>query len=305
MNRRIKVGLGVITVLVLVLFGGLALVTRAQAIEVVTLPPEERPELLEEPEDYGLSCEEVTVTTEDGLKLYGWYIPGTNGATVMVQHGSPGGRQDGLHEAQFLNRHGYNVLMGSFRAHDESDGDLISLGYHERKDAAAWHQYLLDRDDIDPDRIGMFGESMGGGTGILYTAENKGIRALATASAFALTQETVETLIEYELDPPNWATPILAQFIVFWAEREADFKVKELDTEAVIGQISPRPVLIIHGGDEDKISPDNGQRLFDRAGEPKEFWFVPEAGHVNFEKFRPQAYEQQVLAFFDQHLLGD
>lgn len=304
MNKWLKIGLIVVVVLLVILFAGLALVTRSLAIDIITLPPEERPPLVERPEDYGMVSEEVAVTTADGLALYGWYIPGQNGATVMVQHGSPGGRQDGLFEAELLNRHGYNVLMGSYRAHDESDGELITFGYHELKDMAAWHQYLETRDDVDPAAIGLFGESMGGGTSILYVAQNEDIKALATASAFALTQATVENFIDYELDLPDWITPILARLIVFWAEREAGMKTEVLDTEAVIDQISPRPVLIIQGGNEDKISPDSGQRLYDAAGEPKELWFVPEAGHVNFEKFRPEEYEQRLLAFYDQYLLG-
>lgn len=304
MNKWLKRGLWLAGILVVVAFAAVALVTRAQAIDTVTLLPEERPALRETPEDYGMSSETVTVTTEDGLVLYGWYIPGTNGATVMYEHGSPGGRQDGLFEAEFLHRHGYNVLMGSFRAHDESDGELVSLGYREVRDIAAWHQYLRSRDDVDPERIAILGESMGGGTAILYTAEHEDIRALVTASAFALTQETVETFIEYEHGTPQWLTPILARTFVFWAERAGDFETDALDTEIVVGRISPRPLLIIHGGSEDKIDPENGQQLYDAAGEPKEFWFVPEAGHVNFDKVRPAEYEARVTDFLDRYLLA-
>jgi dipeptidyl aminopeptidase/acylaminoacyl peptidase len=296
--------LGVAGLLVVVVFVGVALVTRAQAIDTVTLLPEERPALRETPEDYGMTSETVTVTTEDGLVLYGWYIPGTNGATVMYEHGSPGGRQDGLFEAEFLHRHGYNVLMGSFRAHDESDGELVSFGYREVNDIAAWHQYLLSRDDVDPTRIAILGESMGGGTGILYTAAHENVRAMVAVSAFALTQETVETFIEYEQGTPTWLTPVLAGFFVFWGERAADFDSEALNTDVVVGQISPRPLLIIHGGSEDKIDPENGQQLYDAAGEPKEFWFVPEAGHVNFDKVRPTEYEARVTDFLDRYLLA-
>lgn len=303
MNRWLKIGLSIVSLLLVVVVVVLLVVTRSQAMEVVLHPPAERPEMRERPEDYGMSSEVVTVTTADGLKLYGWYVPGRNGATIMVLHGSPGGRQDGLYEAAFLNRHGYNVLLGSFRAHDESDGELISFGYYEVDDVSAWHQYLLTRDDVDPDRIAIFGESMGGGTGILYASQHEDIKALATASAFALTQDTIETFIEYELDPPDWTTPILAGFIVFWAEQVGDMDTAELDTEAVVNQISPRPILIIQGGNEDKISPESGQRLYDAAGEPKELWFVPEAGHVDFQDFQPQAYEEQLVDFFDRSLL--
>jgi len=303
MNQGLKISLIGFIILLGTVFIALVIVTRSQAVDIVNHPPEERPEIKETPEDYGMIYEKVSVTTEDGLKLYGWYIPGENGATIMVEHGSPGGRQDGLYEAAFLNKGGYGVLLGSFRAHDECEGELISFGYHERKDIAAWHQYLLGRDDVDPERIGLFGESMGGGTGILYTAGDPGIAALATGSGFALTQEVIEKFIQFELDPPQWITPILAGFIKFWAQREADFRTADLDTEAIIANISPVPILIIHGGEDDKIGPDSGKQLFAAAAEPKELLWIPEAGHVNFEDFQPEEYKNTLLGFFDQHLL--
>ena len=90
MNKWLKIGLSVVVVLLVILFAGLALVTRSLAIDILTHPPEERPPLVERPEDYGMVSEDVTVTTADGLALYGWYIPGQNGATVMVATWQPG-----------------------------------------------------------------------------------------------------------------------------------------------------------------------------------------------------------------------
>lgn len=302
---KLKTGLIALGGLSAAAFAALALVTRKQALDAITHTPEKRPPLVETPADYGLAFDKVTVRTADGLQLYGWTIPGGNGAAVLVMGGNPGGRQDGLFEAACLNRHGYTVLIGGFRAHDESQGDLVSYGYHEQQDIAAWHDYLRRRDDVDAGRIGFFGESMGGGAGILYAAAHEGIRAIATGSAFALTQETIETFINHELGPPPWLTPVLARFLVFWMEREAGFRTADLDTEAAIGRISPRPVFIIHGGADDKIAADNGHRLYAAAREPKELWFVPEAGHVNVEEFRPEEYAQRLVSFFDRHLLGD
>jgi len=130
-----------------------------------------------------------------------------------------------------LNEAGFNVLMGSFRAHDECDGVLISFGYHEQRDVEAWHEYLTTRPDVDASRIGIFGESMGGGTGILYTSQHPEIAAIATGSGFALTQQVVESFIANENpDLPGWAIPPLAALIVFWAERTADFRTADLET---------------------------------------------------------------------------
>ena len=305
MKKGLLIILIVIVVLILVIIAGLAIMTRSQALDIIQHPPQERPEIEQDPADLGMDFELVGIQTEDGYNLVGWFIPGENGAGVMIQHGSPGGRQDGLHEASLLNAAGYSVLLGSFRAHDECEGEVISFGFYEQADTKAWHQYLLTRAEVDPDRIGLFGESMGGGTSLLYAAGDPGVAAVATGSAFALTQEVVEKFIEFETDLPPALIPVLAKFIVFWAEREANFSSQELDTESVIDQISPVPVLIIHGGSDDKIGPAVGRQLFEAATEPKELVWIEEAGHVNFEDFQPDVYRDSLINFFDEHLLGD
>lgn len=304
MSKGLKITLIIILVLIAVVFIVLAVMTRGIALDIVQHPLAERPEMEETPANYGMDFEVVSTTTEDGLALYGWFIHGNNNATIMIQHGSPGGRQDGLYEAQLLNQAGYSVLLGSFRAHDECDGDLISFGHYEQGDLRAWHIFLINRDDVDHTRIGLFGESMGGGTSILYAAGDRGVAAVATGSAFALTQEVVEKFIEFETDLPPALIPLLAKFIVFWAEGAADFKAEALDTESVIADISPVPILIIHGGLDDKIGPEVGRQLFAAAAEPKQLVWVEDAGHVNFEDFQPDLYKESLLGFFDKHLLG-
>lgn len=303
MSKWLGITLLVIVIILIVIFIALALVTRSQALGIVRHLPDERPVMGKTPADYGMVYETVSVTTEDGLKLYGWFMPGENGATIMIQHGSPGGRQDGLYEAGVLNKEGYAILLGSFRAHDECEGELISFGYYEQTDLTAWHQYTLSREDVDSERIGLFGESMGGGTSILYASNDPGIAALATGSGFALTQETIEKFIEFETGLPKSVVSILARLIVFWAEREFGFSLNALDTEAVIAQISPVPVLIIHGGSDDKIGPESGEKLYEAAAEPKELLWISEAGHVDFEDHRPEEYKEALISFFNQHLL--
>lgn len=311
MSTGLKITLIVVLVLVLVVFIGLNVLTRSIARDMIYHTMEEReanglwpPDMT--PQDFGREYEEVYTTSPDGLRLTGWFLPGGNGATVMIQHGSPGGRQDGLYEADFLNEAGYSVLLGSFRAHDDCEGDMVTFGYYEIQDLEAWHAYLLGRDDVDPGRIGLFGESMGGGTSLLYGATDPGIQAIATASAFGLTQEVVEAFIAFEQpDLPKGAIPLMARFIVFWAERIGKMDTQALDTQSVVADISPIPLLIIHGGQDDKIGANIGNLLYDAAGEPKDLLWIEEAGHVNFEDYQPELYSRTLVEFFDQYLLGD
>jgi fermentation-respiration switch protein FrsA (DUF1100 family) len=73
---------------------------------------------------------------------------------------------------------------------------------------------------------------------------------------------------------------------------------------AVIGQIAPRAVLLIHSADDaNTTTPLAGeQRLYAAAREPKEQWIAPHGGHVGALNAYPDEYKRQVLAFFASYL---
>lgn len=180
-----------IILIVLGVFLALFLAMRPKGYEMIILPVEDHQALEATCADYDLSCEDVTVVTEDGLTLVGWYLPSQNGAAVIAQHGFRGNREDVLLEAAFLYKHGYGVLLSTLRAHDLNDSERFSWGKHEMKDFEAWYQYLLTRDDVDPDRIGAFAESMGGALTIKYASQNENIKVLVTHCAFSSMEDAV------------------------------------------------------------------------------------------------------------------
>jgi len=92
--------------------------------------------------------------------------------------------------------------------------------------------------------------------------------------------------------------------IRFFAEREAGFNAGEVAAIAHIGEISSRPVFLLQGGADTTVPPNSGQKLYDAAGEPRELWFDPKLGHVEFDTKRADEYEARVVAFFDRYLLG-
>ena len=300
MNRAIKITLGVIAALFIAVIVGLFARTRTEAYNLLHSPVETRELPDETPADYGLEFEDITVTNPDGQKLAGWFIPSENGAVLIMQHGYKSTRSELLNEAEMMHRHGYGVLVTSIRAHDYSEGDLITLGVYEMADMEAWYQYLLTRDDLDHEKIGIIGNSYGGMLSIQYAAQNEKIRAVAANSAFSSMPDTVATSVTHFTGLPEFP---FVPLIVFWAEADTGVKMEEIDATKWISQISPRPVFLMQGGADTVISPGSGQRLYDAAGEPKELWFDPELGHVDFDKKRAGEYEARVAAFFDQYLL--
>lgn len=302
MKKGIKIALISLGVVILIIAAGLMYVTRNNALDMIYNPIESRNPITELPSDYGLPYEELSVKTADGFTLAGWFVPSQNGAVIIAQHGYHGGRNNMLYDAELLYRHGYGVLFSSFRAHDVNEGKLVTFGKLEVQDLEAWYQYLLTRDDVNPDKIGILGESMGGMVAIRYAAQNTNLKAVVVHSAFYSVSSTAGTAVKHYTGLPEFP---FAPLIVWWGEQIADFDSSELDSSAWIGQISPRPILIMMGGKDDHIPIESGQWLYDAANEPKEYWFVPEAAHHGIPEVEPEEYERRVTEFYDKYMLGE
>jgi len=295
-----KVILNLVIGLLLVAAGAVLRVTKSEAHNLITAPMDTRELPEETPANYNIPFADVTVTSVDGLKLVGWLVPSKNGAVVILQHGYKSTREEMLNEAEMLYRHGYGVLLTTVRAHDHSEGEMITFGMREVGDMDAWYQYLLTRDDIDTKRIGMLGNSFGGMLVIQYAAQNENIKAVVADSAFSSLNDTVSTSLTYFTDLPAFP---FAPLILYWAERETGFKLEDIDATKWVAQISPRPVFLMQGGADVAISASSGKRLYDAAGEPKELWFEPDLGHVDFDSKRADEFERRVVEFFDHYLL--
>lgn len=86
-------------------------------------------------------------------------------------------------------------------------------------------------------------------------------------------------------------------------ERRLNADADDVVPAKVIGRISPRPVFIIHDLEDDLISSDSGEVLYEAAGEPKDLWLIPGAEHTKGWQQVPDEYERRVLAFW-RHTFG-
>jgi dipeptidyl aminopeptidase/acylaminoacyl peptidase len=251
------------------------------------------------PADRGLSFESVTLTTADGLRLAGWYIPSHNGATIILCHGLGINRADMLPQAALLAQHGYGSFLFDFRAHGESEGEMVTYGYGETDDVLAAVDYLLGRPDLDPQRIGILGGSLGAATALRAAARSPHLRAVVAESAFTSLEDEVASSFRAVSGLPAFP---FAPFSVAFAQRQTGLRISEVRPIEDIPSIAPRPVFIIHGTDDELIPAEQGLSLYEAAGEPKELWMVEMMGHGGALQISPDEYEKRVIGFFDKAL---
>jgi fermentation-respiration switch protein FrsA (DUF1100 family) len=295
-SRRVKLAIGLLASLVFT-----AACTSA-ATQVVTYlavhPPRERASLT--PADLGLAYEDVSFNTSDGLELKGWFVPSPySRAAVILGHGFTRSRQEMLDIAVMLNRNCYNVLLFDWRAHGESAGSRTTFGYEEVKDLAAALNYVANRPEVDPEHIGVLGKSLGGVIAIRGAAALPQLKAVVSDSPFPSLQDTIEVSMQRHGPLGAWPLRNVALFLGTKTMGVDPDLVRPIDD---IGKISPRPVLIMHGGRDELVPADSGARLYAAAAEPKFLWYVPDAAHVQLSERYPQQYEARVAGFFDAAL---
>lgn len=253
-------------------------------------PPRERVAI---PDSLG-PLSSVVLRTADGLMLRGWYIPSRNGAAVVLGHGHGAQRAQLAFEARALARRGYGVLLFDWRGHGESDGDGTTWGVAEQMDLEAAIDYLSQRPDVDPHRIGGLGFSMGAMTLAEVAAHDPRMRAVVLEGGFT----SLEGMIEHDERRFGW-----------WSERaavaslrRAGIAIDRVRPIDVICDISPRPVLIIDGAEDDDSPVADERRLFAAACEPRTLIVIPHAGHASYAS-GGVALATSLTGFFDRGLL--
>lgn len=247
------------------------------------------------PADRGLDYEAVTLASRDGTRLNAWFVPAsaTALATVVHFHGRSGNMSDHLRFVDWLPAEGFNVLLFDYRGFGESEGRPVPGGVHE--DALAALAYVRSRTDLDPDRLLVFGQSLGGAIAIPAVAGggSAGVRAVVTESALSsyrlVVRDHIGTMGVWRLlrRPLSWLVTD-----------------NRYSPDKFVGRLAPIPLLLIHGSDDDGIPLYHCKRLLDRAREPRLMWIVDGGRHLDAFTVHGTAYRPRLVEFFRQSLEG-
>lgn len=248
------------------------------------------------PSDYGWRTESVRFPSRDGLTIAGWFIAGSRREAVILIHGYGANKGDLLPHALYLHDAGYNLLLIDLRSCGESAGKIVTAGAKEPLDVLGAIDYLKTRPEVDGDRIGLQGISLGGAVAILAAAQAPEVGGVIVEGTFKDLRDVLTTgFTQFTGLPAFVFRPLVA--ILGW-----------LRVGARVGDVSPvqalarlhRPVLIIHGVADELIPVHNAHALYAAATEPKELWLLDAVGHAQAFVERPEEFRQRVLAFWER-----
>jgi dipeptidyl aminopeptidase/acylaminoacyl peptidase len=263
--------------------------------EALNFAPYRNDPLLDHPERTGIAgLGNVSFSGADGLRLAGWFVAPRNGATVILVHGTNADRASLLAETRILATGGFGALALDLPGNGASEGQ-VRWGPGECEAVRAAVGWAAARGDVDAQRIGGFGFSMGGYVLLQVAAGEPRLHALALAA----TPTGMLELARWE--HRRWG--LLSRGPAELALRESGMPLDEPRLRSLIAGIAPRPVLIF-GGDADRTVPEAMTReLYAAAREPKTLWIVPGASHGNYTSAASGEYAARLIAFFSQALL--
>ncbi len=264
--------------LIAVCYGAFALYVFLMQPRLLYYPDMPGRELEATPAAIGLAYESVELQAGDGVRLHAWFIPAEHPrATVLFCHGNAGNISHRLDSIRLLHSLGLQVLIFDYRGYGESLGSPSEAGTYRDVDAA-W-RYLLDVRGIPAGEIIIFGRSLG---------------AAVAADLASRTLPAAVILESAFTSVPDMATGIYPWLPVRLLSR---YRYDSLGKMARI----TRPLLLVHSREDEIIPFAHGERLFERAREPKQFLEI-QGGHNDAFLTSRKAYTHGLKSFLDTHL---
>jgi fermentation-respiration switch protein FrsA (DUF1100 family) len=225
------------------------------------------------PADWGLDYEDLTIRTDDGVALNGWFIP-REGArrVVLFLHGNAGNISHRRDSVQIFHALGLHVLIIDYRGYGRSGGAPDEAGLY-RDAAAAWGYLTRDR-GFDAAQVLIFGRSLGGAVAAHLAAEVKA-GGVILESSFSSARDVAHRVF-----------PLLSRLVVLRYRFDAAGDIARARS----------PVMVLHSPDDEIMPFELGRRLYEAAPEPRRFVTLRGDHNGGFIVSRP-AYDEALADF--------
>ncbi len=258
--------------------------------------PETRPAQL------GPGAFPVAFPSRDGLVLRGVLSPPPEGAPMLVMlHGIGANRDEWVEWGGLFSRGGYGVLAFDWRAHGESEGNLTGLGAFEHQDLLGALDFLESRPDTRGRPIGIVAQSLGAACASM-TAPHlpERVRTFVLDSPFGdlsrMAGHRMAILGPFGIGPRLLLDPL--SWLVIGRS------MSSVSPERNLAALAPRPILVMHGEEDQVIPTSEGKSLYAAYPGPKQSWFVPGARHCETRGKQLRKWLERVAGFLAGNLEG-
>jgi dienelactone hydrolase len=286
----------------------------------------------------------------DWLKLSGFFYKPENHQDderrpgIIGIHGGSGGVEMYMPPiARRFAKHGYCVLTFYHRGFGNSEGiKNRNIWTEQVRDIRNAITYMQQRPEVDPDRVGLYGTSFGGGTVIYTGGIDQRARCIVEVGGLGngerwarskrphwqwlefmdeLKEDRIRRVMTGQSKRVSYETlsPSGPQMINLFGSSKSytnfdpdGYPLEYVDEaltfepEAVVNLISPRAVLFINTERDSMVPADEARSMFAKAGEPKKLVIIPGAQHGDvYEHVNPEIFDQvmkETMAWYDNYL---
>lgn len=246
--------------------------------------------------------EDRWLTSRDGLALHALYVPQaeTSHRYVVGCHGYGSIPQLMSNSTIKFYEMGYNVLVPAARAHEQSGGTYVSMGWLERKDIVDWVNMLVEQDSEA--EIVLYGISMGGATVMMTAGEadlSPNVKCIIEDCGYSSVWDEFAGQLDELFGLPTFpvldAASLVTQLRAGYGFQEAS-AVEQLKKTSL-------PMLFIHGEEDTFVPYAMLDVVYQACASPeKELLSIPSAEHGEASSVDPERYWSTVEAFLAKHM---
>ncbi len=242
-------------------------------------------------------AENILIQSQSGSTIHAWLHSSKDPVgSILLLHGIHADRRSMVKRAKFLVLNSYNVLLIDFQAHGESTGNHITMGHLESMDVVSSVNFLQTR--FPKQSVGVLGSSLGGAS-IVLAKFTKPPNAMVLEQVFADVETAVNNRLTLRFGSFG---STLSPLLTYQIQPLLGVSIRRISPIEHIRKIQA-PTLLIYGSADKRATPAEGKSLFSLSPEPKEFWLIDGAGHVDLHQYVGNEYEQRILSFFSKHLV--
>lgn len=241
-----------------------------------------------------LPFKKVEIKSFDNLTLVAHLLNQQSDRSVIIVHGYSANYKEMQQYAEFFYQRDFNLLCVELRAHGESEGECVGMGYLDRKDLLNWIEFL--NGEISSDIL-LMGLSMGASAVCATAGENlpPNVKAVISDSAFDSAEKQIKHVLK------RFGFLLLYKHLKSYAKRGYNFNLQEADFVKCVKK-TKIPILYFHGKADNYVPFTCAQNLYNATPENlRELVLVEEADHGMCYPVLKVMYERKINNFFKKY----